>query len=116
MESMDAVREELRQPALDLQALIPDVLKGYAQMSKAAMSEGTLSSLTKELLALVIAITRECDGCVVAHTRGALRQGATRQQVAEAIGVAISMNGGPGTVWGPRALRAYDEAVAARAT
>jgi AhpD family alkylhydroperoxidase len=116
MESMDAVREELRQPALDLQALIPDILKGYAQMSKAAMSEGALSSLTKELLALVIAITRECDGCVVAHTRGALRQGATRQQVAEAIGVAISMNGGPGTVWGPRALRAYDEAVAARAT
>jgi len=116
MESMDTVREELRQPALDLQALIPDVLKGYAQMSKAAMSEGALSSTTKELLALAIAITRECDGCIVAHTRGALRQGATRQQVAEAIGVAISMNGGPGTVWGPRALRAYDEAVAARTT
>ena len=110
MESMDAVRAELRQPALDLQALIPEVMKGYAQMSKAAMSEGALSSLTKELLAIVIAITRECDGCIVAHTRGALRQGATRQEVAEAIGVAISMNGGPGTVWGPRALRAFDEA------
>ena len=114
MESMDAVRAELRQPALDLQSLIPEVLKGYAQMSKAAMSEGALSSLTKELLAVVIAITRECDGCIVAHTRGALRHGATRQEVAEAIGVAISMNGGPGTVWGPRALRAFDEAGEAR--
>src|SRR5665213_4253272 len=85
MESMDTVREELRQPALDLQAMIPDVLKGYAQMSKAAMSEGALSSLTKELLAVVIAITRECDGCIVAHTRGALRHGATRQQLGEAL-------------------------------
>jgi AhpD family alkylhydroperoxidase len=64
----------------------------------------------------VIAVTRECDGCIVAHTRGALRQGVTRQQLGEALGVAIALNGGPGTVWGPRALRCFDEAVAARAT
>jgi AhpD family alkylhydroperoxidase len=114
MESMDEVREELRQPALELRALIPEVMQGYAQTSRAAMAEGELTSATKELLAMVIAITRECDGCIVAHTRGAARQGATRQQVAEAIGVAILMNGGPGTVWGPRALRSFDEALAAR--
>jgi AhpD family alkylhydroperoxidase len=114
MESMDGIREELRQPAIDLRGLIPDVLKGFADMSSAAMAEGELSSALKELLAMVIAITRECDGCIVAHTRGAARQGATRQQVGEAIGVAIAMNGGPGTVWGPRALRCFDEAVAAR--
>jgi AhpD family alkylhydroperoxidase len=111
---MDEVREELRQPAVDLHALIPGVLKSYGELSSAAMAEGELSSAVKELLAMVISITRECDGCIVAHTRGAARRGATRQQVAEAIGVAISMNGGPGTVWGPRALRSFDEAVAAR--
>jgi AhpD family alkylhydroperoxidase len=114
MEHMDEVREELRQPALDLRGLIPDVMKGYAELSRAAMGEGDLSSATKELLAIVIAITRECDGCIVSHTRGAVRQGVTRQQIAEAVGVAISMNGGPATVWGPRTLRAYDEALAAR--
>ena len=74
-------------------------------------SEGDLPVATKELLALVISVTRECDGCIVAHARGALRAGVTRQQLAEALGVAISMNGGPGTVWAPRALRVYDEAV-----
>ncbi len=115
MESMSHIREELRQPALDLRELIPDVMKGFAEMSSSAMREGELSSVTKELLAMVIAVTRECDGCIVAHTRGAAQKGATRQQVAEALGVAVAMNGGPGTVWGPRALRAYDEAVAARA-
>ena len=114
MQSMDEVREELRQPALDLRGLIPEVMRGYADLSKASMAEGELSVATKELLAMVISITRECDGCIVAHTRGAARAGATRQQVAEAIGVAIMMNGGPGTVWGPRALRCFDEAVAAR--
>lgn len=114
MESMDHIREELRQPSVDLHGLIPEVMRNYTALSTAAMAEGELSSATKELLALAIAVTRECDGCIVAHTRGALRAGVTRQQVAEAMGVAISMNGGPGTVWGPRALHAYDEAVAAR--
>jgi AhpD family alkylhydroperoxidase len=116
MDSMDAIREELRQPAQDLREMIPDVMKAFGALSQAAQSEGELSRLTKELLAMVISITRECDGCIVAHTRGALRAGATRQQIAEAIGVAIALNGGPGTVWGPRALHAYDEAVAARKT
>ena len=36
MESMDEVREELRQPALDLRGWIPEVMKGYADMSRAA--------------------------------------------------------------------------------
>jgi AhpD family alkylhydroperoxidase len=114
MDTSHEIREELRQPAKDLHELIPDVMKSYAALSKVSSEAGELSRLTKELLALVIAATRECDGCIVAHARGAFREGATRQQVAEAIGVLIALNGGPGTVWGPRALRAYDEAVAAR--
>ncbi|MGH3733836.1 MAG: carboxymuconolactone decarboxylase family protein [Acidimicrobiales bacterium] len=112
MENMHDIREELRQPSLDLHALIPEVMRSYSDLSAAAMSAGELATATKELLALAIAVTRECDGCIVAHARGALRAGVTRLQIAEAMGVAISMNGGPGTVWGARALRAYDEAVA----
>lgn len=110
MEHIDHIRDELRQPALDLRALVPDVLRGFADMSQAAMAEGALSTATKELIALALSATRECDGCVAAHARGARRAGVTREQVAEAMGVVIMMNGGPGTVWGPRALRAFDEA------
>ncbi len=114
MKSNDEVRAELRQPALDLRAMIPEVLKGYADMARASFADGELAAKMKELIALSIAVTRECDGCVVSHARGAAARGATRQEVAEAMGVAITMNGGPGTVWGPRALRAFDEALAAR--
>jgi AhpD family alkylhydroperoxidase len=112
MQHSHEVRSELREPAHALRALIPEVMRGYGELSRAAMAPGELNSATKELLAIVIAITRECDGCIVAHTRSAVRAGVTRQEVAEAVGVAILMNGGPGTVWGPRALRCYDEAVA----
>jgi AhpD family alkylhydroperoxidase len=102
-------QEDLRLPARELRQAIPEVLSGFAELSRAAMAEGELDARTKELIALAIAITRECDGCVAAHARGAARQGATRAQVAEMIGVAILMNGGPGTVWGPRALEAFDQ-------
>jgi AhpD family alkylhydroperoxidase len=92
-----------------LRDAIPDVYSGYARMSAAAMADGHLPAKFKELLALAIAVTRECDGCIAAHARGAASRGATAPEVAEALGVAIMMNGGPGTVWGPRAYAAFQE-------
>jgi AhpD family alkylhydroperoxidase len=103
---------ELRQPARDLREHIPDVISGYVAMQRAAMAEGALSAKVKELIALAVAVTRECDGCIAAHARGAARQNATEEEVAEAMGVAISLNGGPATVWGPRALTAFKELLA----
>jgi AhpD family alkylhydroperoxidase len=71
------------------------------------MAPGALDEGTKELIAFAIAITERCDGCIAAHARSAVRKGVTREQVAEMIGVTILMNGGPATVYGPRALDAY---------
>jgi AhpD family alkylhydroperoxidase len=108
-EHFHEVQNELRVPYKELRGLIPDVLAGYGTLHDAAMGEGTLSVKVKELIALAISITRECDGCVAAHARRLASIGATRQEVAEMIGVTISMNGGPATVWGPRALAAFQE-------
>jgi AhpD family alkylhydroperoxidase len=103
---------ELRHPARDLRDHIPDVINGYAAMQRAALAEGVLSSKVKELIALALAVTKECDGCIAAHARGAARENATEEEVAEAIGVAVLLNGGPATVWGPRALSAFKELLA----
>jgi len=103
------VLDEIRAPYQELQEAIPGVASGYAEVHRAAMGEGELPAKMKELIALAIAITRECDGCIAAHARGAARRGATAAEVAEMIGVAILLNGGPGTVWGPRALVAFHE-------
>ena len=101
--------QELGASGRQLRDQIPDVYSGYVRMSSAAMGDGELPSRIKELIALAIAVTRECDGCVAAHARGAAAKGASAKEVAEAIGVAILMNGGPGTVWGPRAFAAFSE-------
>ena len=63
----------------------------------------------KELIALAISVSKQCDGCIASHARVAARRGATAAEVAEALGVAIVLNGGPGTVHAPRAFAAFEE-------
>lgn len=110
---MTTAHETLTEVARQGRALreaIPEVYAANAALSKAAMeSDGELSPKIRELIALAIAISKQCDGCIASHTRGAAKQGATSQEVAETIGVAIMMNGGPATVWGPRAYAAFQE-------
>ena len=81
-------------------------LSGLAQ---AATRPGALDPKTKELIALAIAIAGRCDGCVGFHTEAAIRHGASRAEVLEAIGVAIYMGGGPSYVYGAAALEAFDQ-------
>jgi AhpD family alkylhydroperoxidase len=93
----------------ELRTLIPDAFSGFAHLHKAALAEGALDAKTKELIALAIAIAEQCDGCIASHARNAHRKGANRQEVAETIGVAMLMLGGPATVYGPRAFEAFEE-------
>jgi AhpD family alkylhydroperoxidase len=103
------VRKELAEPARRLREGIPDVIGAYATMQREVLEDGALSAKVKELIALAIGATKECDGCIAAHGLGAARHDATEAEVAEVMGVVILMNGGPGTVWGARALDAYRE-------
>jgi AhpD family alkylhydroperoxidase len=109
---MDTAREladELRGPTASLRRSIPDVWEGFGHLHDAAMADGALHGKQKQLIALAIAVVQRCDGCIVSHARSAARLGATPEEVGEALGVAVLMAGGPATVYGPRAWRAYLE-------
>jgi AhpD family alkylhydroperoxidase len=103
------VLDELRSPTRELRDRIPGVFKAYGSLNSAVFADGALDGKTKELIALAIAVTRQCDGCIASHARRAARQGATSDETAEALGVAVLMNGGPGTVHAPRAFEAFRE-------
>lgn len=109
------MQRELVPLARELRREIPAAYAAFAQLHEATMADGVLDRKTKELLAMVMAITLRCDGCIASHARGAVRAGVSRAEMAEAIGVTFLMNGGPGTVYGPRALAAYDDFAAAAA-
>ncbi len=103
------ILDELRQPVQDLRDHMPAVFEGYGALSAAAFTDGALEAKTKELIALAISVAKQCDGCIASHARSAARRGASAAEVAEALGVAIVMNGGPGTVHAPRAFAAFQE-------
>lgn len=64
--------------ARELRHEIPNVVQAFSDLHKAAMGDGELSAATKELIALAIAVSHRCDGCISSHARGAARRGATQ--------------------------------------
>ncbi|MEA3334869.1 MAG: carboxymuconolactone decarboxylase family protein [Chloroflexota bacterium] len=90
-------------------------MRGFGVLHRNAVADGALSTKTKELIALSIAISVRCDGCISFHVHGALEAGATREEILETIGVAIMMGGGPAVMYGVDAMEAVDQFLAADA-
>lgn len=104
-----AYYERLKGLMDDLGKAAPDTMSGFQKLHKGAIAAGELSAKTKELIALGIAITVRCDGCIAYHVHDALEAGASRGEIAEAIGVAVLMGGGPSVVYGSQALEAVEQ-------
>ncbi|MFC1939036.1 carboxymuconolactone decarboxylase family protein [Chloroflexota bacterium] len=64
-------------------------------MSQAAFKGGKLDAKIKELIAAAIGLSIQCKYCIVYHVHGALKEGATREEIIEAAFTAVGMNGGP---------------------
>ncbi len=88
---------------------IPDTMQGFSALAKAACCDGALDKKTKELIALAIGIATRCDGCIGFHTEALVRLGATRQEVEEALGMAIYMGGGPSLMSAADAIAAFEQ-------
>ncbi len=92
----------------EMAALNPDVVKAYAGLHYANSKAKHLDTKTRELIGLAVAITLKCDGCIDVHAEGALRAGATKEELVEVMGVTISVNAGAAMVFSARAIDAYN--------
>jgi AhpD family alkylhydroperoxidase len=99
----------------DLAKLSPDTVRGYMVLSDANKKSGHLDAKTRELISLACAVTTRCDGCITIHADEAFKAGATREEVSEALGVAVAMNAGAALVYSTRVLDAYSAKEAAAA-
>ena len=86
----------------------PDIFRSYRGLSDAGLKTDLLGAKTRELIALAVGVTRECDGCIITHTDAAIKAGATREEIVEALSVAIAVNAGAALVFSSRAMDAYD--------
>lgn len=76
------------------QELTPEVEAVWREFSKAVFKAGALDAKTKQLIAVAVAHVTQCPFCIRGHTRGAQREGATQQELMEAIWVAAEMRAG----------------------
>ena len=88
---------------------IPATMSGFGALHKNAVSMGELPASTKELIALGIAVAVRCDGCIAYHVHDAIRAGASKAEIAETIGVAVLMGGGPAPMYGAEAYEALHQ-------
>lgn len=99
-------RKELVGRIGELGKLSPDTLAGYQTLSNAGKKTDVLDAKTRELIALAVSVTTRCDGCITVHSAEALKQGASREEIAEALGVAVALNAGAAMVYSARVLDA----------
>jgi AhpD family alkylhydroperoxidase len=99
-------RKELMGRIGEIAKLSPDTIKAYQMLSAAGQKTGQFDAKTRELIALAVAVTLRCDGCITVHSDAALKHGATREEIAEALGVAISVNAGAALVYSARTMDA----------
>lgn len=107
--SFRARYDQLQEQMERLQSELPGAMGGFHALHQGALADGALDGRVKELIALGIAISVRCDGCIAYHVHDALDAGATRDEIVETIGVAVMMGGGPSVVYGADARRALDE-------
>lgn len=103
----DAYRQQIKAGVKEMGKISPDLVRGYAGLSGAGDKTDLLGAKVRELIALAVAVTVRCDGCIAVHTDAAIRHGATREEIVEALGVAMTVNAGAAMVYSTRVLDAY---------
>ncbi len=104
-----AIISDITTYSKELHKLIPDTMAGFTSMAKAATQTKVIDEKTKEMIALALGVAAHCDGCLGYHTKALARLGATREEVAEVLGMAIYMGGGPSLMYAADALRSFDQ-------
>lgn len=109
MKDWNDYRSSLLERVGEYGKLSPDVMRGLMTIDGAAVKTGHLEPKMHELIALAVAVTTRCDGCITVHTQKAVEHGATLEQISEALGVAIALNAGAALTYSARVLEAHSQ-------
>lgn len=101
------ITQEISSGIKTLRKDIPDVMQGFSALAGAATKDGALTKKMKELVALGIAISTRCDGCIGFHTEALIKLGTTKAEFEEVLGLAVYMGGGPSLMYAGDAMTAW---------
>ncbi|MDN5357597.1 MAG: carboxymuconolactone decarboxylase family protein [Candidatus Methanomethylophilaceae archaeon] len=75
--------------------LDPEMIKLIHEMDKVILEDGALDKKTKRLIALACVCIRSCEDCVYPQAKVAKNYGATKEEILEAVNVAVLTGGVP---------------------
>lgn len=84
----------------------PDIVRGYRTLGDAGQKTNVLGAKMRELIAVAVAATVQCDGCIAVHTEAALKNGASDEEIIEALGVAVAVKAGSALIYSTRVMDA----------
>ncbi|MDR0235749.1 carboxymuconolactone decarboxylase family protein [Acinetobacter sp.] len=108
MQDWNNYRDSLISRVGDYAKIAPDVMRALSAIDVGVSKMGHLDAKTHEMIALAVAVTTRCDGCIAVHAKKAIDLGVTREEIAEALSVAISLNAGAALTYTARVLEAVD--------
>lgn len=88
---------------------MPEVMSGFSSLAQASSKEGVLDKKTKELIAIALAVSNHCPGCIGFHSQTLVKLQVSREELLETLGMAIYMGGGPSLMYAAEALEAFEE-------
>lgn len=109
MKEWDNYRTDLIATLGRMAKVSPELLDAHDRLAEAKPKQPKLDAKTRELIAMAVAVTTRCDGCIAFHTKAAREAGASREELVEALGVAIALNAGAALVYSARAFDAFDQ-------
>ena len=109
MESQLETRKGLQEELAKYTEEMPDVMSAMRTFINEAYKDGALSAKVKRLIAMGIAISNGCTGCILAQTNYAVENGATKEEILEACAVAMSIGGTMATAESLRVVKLLDE-------
>ena len=74
--------------------LTPEIEAAFQAFGQKVFAEGALPAKIKQIIAVAVAHVTQCPYCIKGHTKAALRQGASQEELMEAIWVAAEMRAG----------------------
>ena len=98
--------DRVRKRIAEIGRASPEIVRGYRTLGEAGKKSDLLGAKVRELIALAVAVTVQCDGCIVVHTEAALKNGATEEEILEALSVAVNVKAGSALIYSTRALDA----------
>jgi AhpD family alkylhydroperoxidase len=107
IENWPQLTKDLSAQLRNLRGGAPEVMKAFSAIAQSALAPRALDGKTKELIALAISVAVRCDDCIAFHVKAALQQGASREEVTDALGMAIYMGAGPSVMYASHALEAF---------